>query len=298
MKKVHPWPYWRNLLLFFLFALSIGSVTAYLSTSYRGARFYLRPDRALRLPENTPEKFGAEYQNITLTTEDEISLAAWYTPPQNGALILVAHGYGAARSAKMHAFFAQHGYGVLSWDARAHGSSEGELCTWGVRETLDVAAALDFATRQESVQAIGGYGQSMGAVTLIEAAGVSSSPIEALVADSAFAHIEDMLAKLVSLPVLRPGIRFFIRLKTGLKTEDLRPVEVIGKISPRAVMILHGLSDSTVPPNAAKRLYENSGEPRQLWTEPGVDHVGLYDAYPERFEEKVISFFDAHLLKE
>ncbi len=47
----------------------------------------------------------------------------------------------------------------------------------------------------------------------------------------------------------------------------------------------------------AQKLYEAAGDPRYLWTEAGVNHVGLYSMYPEMYEERVVSFFDAYLLQ-
>jgi fermentation-respiration switch protein FrsA (DUF1100 family) len=283
------------LLLFGLLVLVVVVVATYAVVSYQGAQFYLWPERVQTRAKDTPAKFGIKYQSVTLTTLDKIDLAAWYTQSQNGALILVAHGYGASRSAEMHAFFARSGYGVLSWDARTHGQSEGEICTWGVWEVLDVEAALDFASEQPEIDHIGAYGQSMGAVTLIETA-AAHPQIEALVADSAFASIEEMHVRMVSLPLLRPGIRFFVRWETGLSPGDLRPVDTIEAISPRPIFIIQGQADSVVPPDSAQHLYQAAGEPRQLWTEPGVGHVGMYAAHPELFEQKVIGFFDHYLL--
>lgn len=292
---VRDWRYWRNLLVFTLLILGVGVLAAILALSYRGAQFYLHPARAQSSPGETPAHFGAGYQDVTLTTTDGIDLAAWYTPTRNDALILVAHGYGAARSAEMHAFFARHGYGVLSWDARAHGASEGETCTWGVREVRDVEAALEFTRKQPEIDGIGAYGQSMGGATLIEAAAVYPQ-IEALVADSAFTAIEEMLVEVVATPLLRPGMRLFVQWETGLSPDDLRPVDRIGTISPRPVFILQGQADTMVPPDSASRLYQAAGEPRQLWTEPDVGHVGMYAANPELFEQEVIGFFDRYLL--
>ncbi len=289
------WRYWANLLLFGFLVLVVAIVAMYAIVSYHGAQFYLRPDGVQIRSKDTPAKFGITYQAVTLTTADKIDLAAWYTVPKNGVLILVAHGYGAERFAEIHAFFARHGYGVLSWDARAHGQSEGEICTWGVREVLDVEAALDFALKQPAISRIGAYGQSVGAVTLIEAA-AAYPQIEAVVADSAFPSIEEMLIRIVSSPMLRPGIRFFVQSETGLTPDDLRPMDTIGAISPRPVFIIQGQADSVVPPDSAQRLYRAAGEPRQRWIEPGVGHVGMYTARPELFEQKVIGFFDRYLL--
>src|SRR5918912_1678378 len=74
-------------------------------------------------PGNTLRKYKIPYQTVALITEDGVRLAAWYTPPRNGAVILLAHGYGDNRPEWMHALFAKKGFGVLSWDARAHGES-------------------------------------------------------------------------------------------------------------------------------------------------------------------------------
>ncbi len=300
MNTPNTYTYWRNLILFALLTLGLGILGVFVRVSYQGAQHYLHPKRASRSPGDTPAQFGVEYQSVTITTGDGIDLAAWYTPSQNGALILVAHGYGSIRASNMHALFARHRYGVLSWDARAHGESEGEICTWGAYEVRDVAAALEFVSRQPEVEHIGAYGQSMGAATLIQAtaeySAIEALKIEALIADSSFAAIEDMLIKMVSYPPLRPGLRFFVELETGLSVDDLRPVDVIGEISPRPVFLIQDETDGTVLSDFIYWLYENTGEPRLLWTEFGAGHVGLYTAYPDEYERQMIAFFDQYLL--
>ncbi|MBT3389062.1 MAG: alpha/beta hydrolase [Chloroflexi bacterium] len=287
--------YWRNLLGFSVGMLALGVFYIILRISFDGAQNYAHPARSQQAPEDNPAQHGVAYQNIELFTSDGIWLSAWYTSPENGALILVAHGYGVSRSAEIHALFARNGYGVLSWDARAHGESGGDLCTWGVDEVQDVVAALAFALKQTEVEHVGAYGQSMGAVVLILAA-AEFPQIEALIADSAFPAIEEMLERLVYVPVLRPFVRFFAQLETGLAADELRPLDVVGTISPRPVLFIQGEADATIPADSVVRLYMASGEPRALWTEPGVGHVGMYDAFPYEFERRVIAFFDQYLL--
>jgi alpha-beta hydrolase superfamily lysophospholipase len=141
----------------------------------------LEPSRGALLSEN-----GVSYQEIELLTADGIRLAAWCTPSQNGALILVAHGYGDRRSEDFYNLFSEHGYGVLAWDFRGHGASGGKLVTLGYYEIQDVEAALAYALTRPEVEHIGGWGGSMGAVTMIRAT-ARHPEIEALVADSPFA---------------------------------------------------------------------------------------------------------------
>jgi fermentation-respiration switch protein FrsA (DUF1100 family) len=285
------WRYWRNLSLFGLCALVIGVLGALAHFTYQGAMTFVHPPRLTREPGETPARFGVPYQDVTLVTGDGLKLSAWYTTPENGAMILVAHGHGGIRWDEMHALFARHGYGVLSWDFRAHGESEGEVATLGYYEALDVEAALDFCLAQPGVEWVGAWGGSMGGAATIEAT-TRRDEIEALVIDSTFYSLEAVLEQAVTVPALRPGIRFFAERETGLNADLVEPVERIGLISPRPVFLIQGEADSTAPPDSARRLYDAAGEPRTLWTEPGIEHVGMHDAFPEEYERRVIAFFD------
>ncbi len=179
------WRYWLKLLLFGLLALSIGLLGMIFQFGRRTALGYVHPARSLPRTGETPDRLGIPYQDLTLLTQDGLRLSAWYTPPENGAVILVAHGFRGVRSMDMHALFARHGYGVLSWDFRAHGESEGELSTLGYYEPLDVEAALNIALKQSDVERVGAWGGSMGAVAVIEAA-ARRAEIGAVIADMHF----------------------------------------------------------------------------------------------------------------
>src|SRR6266508_3004127 len=97
----------------------------------------LHPPRIIP-PGNTLRKYNVQYQPVELFTDDGIRLAAWYTPSKKGAVILLAHGYGDNRPEWVYEMLAKKGYGVLAWDARAHGESDGEISTIGYLEVLDV----------------------------------------------------------------------------------------------------------------------------------------------------------------
>ena len=296
MAKKRDWRYWRNLVAFTLCTLAAGVGMGIARVSYQGAMTYVHPPRAQLSVDDTPTRFGIDYQEIRLLTRDGVELSAWYTAPKNGAVILVAHGYGGARSAALHALFVQHGYGVISWDARAHGLSGGDTCTMGFFESLDVEAALDFALRQDTVEHVGAFGQSMGAATIIRAA-AHRSEIEAVVADSAYPTLEDMIDRAVPSPVLRPFVRWFAERETRVSTREMRPVDEIGRISPRPIFIIQGANDNTVPRDSAQRLYDAAGEPRTLWIGDGIGHVGMRDAQPDEYDQRVFAFLDSSLIE-
>lgn len=293
MKK--PPHYWRNLLLFGLAALMVGAVIGVIYLARIWTVAHIHPKRIALAQIGTPADNEVPYQDIELITADGIKLSAWYTPPQNGVVILVAHGHAGIRFLDRHVLFAKHGYGVLSWDFRAHGQSGGETCTFGYYETLDVEAALNYALAQPEVKHVGAWGGSMGGVAIILAA-ARRQEIEAVITDSAFPTLADELAIKLPTRILYPIARFFGESEAGIKIDDVRPIDQIGAISPRPVLIIQGLADATMPADTGQQLYAGAGEPRILWTEPGVGHLGMYPALPQEYESRVISFFDKALL--
>ena len=53
---------------------------------------------------------------------------------------------------------------------------------------------------------------------------------------------------------------------------QIRPIDVIGQIAPRPVLLLHGARDEVVPPADAQALYDRAGEPRELIILPEAGH--------------------------
>ena len=254
----------------------------------------LHPPRILP-PGNTLRKFQVPYESIDLVTEDGIRLSAWYTPPRKGVVILLAHGYGDNRPEWIHALLARKGYGVLSWDARAHGESDGEISTIGYLEVLDVRAALSYVLMQPGVEHVGAWGGSMGGATLIRAA-ADFPEIEALFIDSSFASLEDEFDYLVPYPLINPLAKLIAATKTGINLSAVDPLKDIARISPRPVYIVHGTGDSVAPPDAGRKLYEAASEPRFLWEAEDIQHMMIYLDNPRRYQRRLLGFFEEWLL--
>jgi fermentation-respiration switch protein FrsA (DUF1100 family) len=120
--------------------------------------------------------------------------------------------------------------------------------------------------------------------------------IEALVADSPYATLEDEMNLRVPFPIMRALICFFAERQSGVTLDLVRPVDDIARIGPRPVLIIQGMGDGMVPLDSAQRLYDAAGEPRQLWTENDVPHLNMYAYYKTRYTKRVIKFFDEYLL--
>jgi fermentation-respiration switch protein FrsA (DUF1100 family) len=288
------WKYWARLFFAFIAEAAIALAVLIAGLSYASVYRYLRPPRIIP-PGYTLEERKVKFQAVDLITKDGIRLSTWYTPPKNGTVILLAHGYGDNRPEWVHVLLAKADYGVLAWDARAHGESDGEISTVGYFEVLDVKAGLDYVTAQPNIEHIGAWGGSMGGATMICAA-AQFPQIEALVVDSPYSSLDDEFDYLVPYPFINPLVKFFAEIQTGLDINNLRPVDEIVKISPRPVYIIQGTGDKVVPTDTAEQLFNAAGEPRFLWTEENVIHLGMYLDNPRKYERRVIGFFDEYLL--
>jgi len=245
----------------------------------------------------TPEGFI----DIALETDDGVTLAGWYAPPQNGAVILLLHGAGGSREdLRLYAnMLGQHGYGVLALDLRGHGASGGKTNRLGWTGTRDVGAALAYLQAQPEVRRIGGLGISMGGEVLLGAA-ADYPALAAIAADGATRRCLD---ELLTLPSERPLVRNFtarvmyaaVQVFSGEKPPKPLLHEMVAAKSTPFLLVAAGANLLEVEFN---RLFaETVGERVELWVAPDVEHTAAFKRYPDEYEQRVIAFFDRTLAK-
>jgi pimeloyl-ACP methyl ester carboxylesterase len=69
-----------------------------------------------------------------------------------------------------------------------------------------------------------------------------------------------------------------VALKTRIAPGGWDPVpeaphEVVGRISPAPLLIVHGDADPYFPVEHAEKLHRAAAEPKELWVEPGFGHA-------------------------
>ncbi|MEK7324278.1 MAG: alpha/beta fold hydrolase [Chloroflexota bacterium] len=294
---------WIKLIAFALVTLGLAGGGVVLNISYTNADSFIH--REEQFPAETPADYNLPYEDVTLTTGDGLKLAAWYVPSQNGAAVLALHGYHSTRDEMLNEakLLADHGYGALIIEARAHGYSEGELITFGLKEALDARAGLDYLLARPDVDPdrIGALGNSQGAVTLLLAT-AQYPEIKACVGNSPYASLQDEIATGVKAFAgldpfpFAPLIQFFAEREAGFTAEAVAPINHIAQISPRPVFLMQGGSDATIPTDSGQRLYDAAGEPKELWFDAELGHVQFDTKRPEEYERRVIEFFDEYLL--
>jgi fermentation-respiration switch protein FrsA (DUF1100 family) len=127
--------------------------------------------------------------------------------------------------------------------------------------------------------------------------------VAAVIVESTYSSIEDNIAEgvkgLTGLPPFpfAPLIIFFGQREAGVDINAVRPVDVIGQISPRPLLIIHGEEDGLITVRNAHRLYEAAGEPKQLYIVSHVPHGGFLQAAPLEYPRRILAFLDQYLLK-
>lgn len=296
------WRKIRNLALFGLGGLLAAAFfTALIALPYGRAYGLVHPARTPIT--RAPADLGLPSEDIQLTTSDGLTLTAWYIPPRNGVVVIGAHGMGGNRAQMLEeaAFLYGKKYGVLLLDLRNHGQSEGEVTTLGLYETRDIAAAVEYIHQREGADAAAAaFGHSMGAATVLMAA-AQLPEIDAVIAVSSFTSVEDNVSEGVrTLTGLDPRffaplVLFFGQRLAGVDISAVRPVDVIGRISPRPVLLIHGARDETLPARNSYRLYEAARDPKELVVYESVGHEGFIFQEPEEYPQKILSFLEKYL---
>ena len=222
---------------------------------------------------------GRPPQDITLETSDGLRLEGWYVPSRNRAAVIAFPGRkGTQSQARM---LVRHGYGVLLFDRRGEGDSDGDPNGLGWDGERDLLAALAFLRERPDVDPdrIGGIGRSVGGELLIQTAARE-------------AYEQDGAERWLTLPTwwaTTAGTAVFGNQGIPDNLNDL-----VAEISPRAVYLIYA-ERGQGGEDLSATFYESAGRPKFLWkTDSG--HVGGIDDQPVQYERRVIGFFDRYLL--
>ena len=220
-------------------------------------------------------------------------------PSRNGATVIVFPGRsGPQKHARM---LIRHGYGVLLFDRRGEGASEGDpnLFGWVGDRDLHAAAAFLRTRRDVDPERIGGIGLSVGGEMLIHAA-AHSDAFRAIVSEGASGQsVRDGLANGDTLDAYLGGGPNTLAI--AVFTNTLPPPSLkseIPKVAPTAVFLVYGekgQNGSETKPN--KLFYAAAREPKQIWEVPNGQHIAGITTAPAEYERRVVAFFDRTLLE-
>jgi uncharacterized protein len=194
---------------------------------------------------------------------------------------------------------ARHGYGVLLFDRRGEGESEGDPNAFGWAGTRDLEAAVSYLRTRPDVDdnRIGGVGLSVGGEVMLQAA-AETDAFKAIVAEGAGVRsVREAVHVPGAVKVIFTEISAIATLGTAVFASDLPPPglnDLSAEISEPLFVIYSDLGQGGE--TISRQYYDAAKGPKELWAAPG-GHTGAISAAPDEYERRVIGFFDDNLLE-
>ncbi len=255
-----------------------------------------------RPPVDDIDLGSANVEDVELRTSDGLTLEGSYVPSRNGAAVIVAFGRkGTQDPARM---LARQGYGVLIFDRRGEGESDGDPnpYAWDDGEK-DLVAAIEFLKARQDVEPgrIGGIGLSVGGETFLQAA-ANSDDLAAVVSEGATARSGSELDSVPGSPWGQVALNRLITAGTVVFSNAFPPehlIDQVDQVAPRAIFLIYAPKVDNGDERRFNRAYfREAGRPKAIWGVPEAGHVGAQDARPREYERRVTRFFDQSLRKE
>lgn len=260
--------------------------------------------------------FGITSERVTLTTDDALSIAAWRTRADNpkGSVIILS----GIDNPSVTAFFgyakmlSDNGWDSLLIEMRARSESEGDEIGLGMTEWLDVKAGTDYLLADGEVKdlPIVAMGTSMGAGTVITAAG-EVPEIDAVISISAFSSWSNMFAEYMAMAGIPkaiaimdiPFVNMYMGFHFGFDALKYSPVNGIGKLGERPILMMHSTEDSQVPYSEFERLLEAASKKDidvTTFIREGDEHFVCYEQYFDsptqdiEFSQAILDFLNVN----
>lgn len=264
------------------------------------AWFSIRPPRMPQFV--TPGLMGEPHETVSIKTVDNQTLRAWWVPGNGSTTIIFAHGYFTNRCefVPFVTRFKDRGANCLFFDHRAHGTSTGKRCTFGVEEAIDVEAVIDWVTQNRPNDRIVLVGNSMGGVACaINCAGRPLN-VDAIVLDSPYATVGEgakgwwtFFARGKFKGFLRPCSMFGSAFaRADLKSVNL--AEALKKIRGVPVLLLFASNDPLISRESAQECIDAAGEMGEAVWFHKSNHARARFHEPELYNESVFDFMVRH----
>lgn len=244
------------------------------------------------------------HKECEVTSFDGLRLRGRYYEYAKGAPIeLMFHGYrgngerdlcgGVQRCFRLRR-------NVLIVDQRASGRSEGKVITFGINESKDCLAWIDFIIKEFGKDAkIILTGISMGAATVMMTAGKElPKNVICVLADCGYTSPKEIIMKVIkdmNLPekLAYPFVKLGAKIYGRFNLEETSALEAMEKCMV-PVIFIHGESDDYVPCNMSRRLYDLCKSPKVLVTVPNAGHGLAYLVDMEGYFDALHTFSKEH----
>ena len=181
------------------------------------------------------------------------------------------HGVADNRSSAVGVidWLTQRGFDVVAYDSRAHGQSDGSVCTYGFYEKRDLKHVIDSLVPGPVLL----IGTSLGGAVAIQGA-VGNERVVGVIAAETFSDLRTIAIERAPRVLPRPIIARAFRVAEEQGHFDVAVVSpAVAAASLRIpVLLIHGANDVDTRPEHSRRIFSALKGPKQLLLVPGAGH--------------------------
>lgn len=264
----------KKLIRFLLISfLSLFLFNAWMYSQQPGMVFY-----PLTELKSTPADWGLAYEDVALTTSDNVAIHGWYIPAKESKqVILFFHGNGGNISHRGDSLEIFHslGFNVLIIDYRGYGKSKGAMSEQGFY--LDAVAAWQYLLNKRNFKShdIIIFGRSLGGAIATQLA--THVDQKALIVESTFSSVKDMAS------MMMPFVSKLIYLRYSFNTEKM-----INKVN-SPLLLMHSQDDDIVPYELGEKVFAAADSPKYFFALQGNHNDGFMQSVTEY--KKALTWF-------
>ncbi|MCJ7500018.1 alpha/beta hydrolase, partial [bacterium] len=222
---------------------------------------------------SSPAAEGLAFEDVYLESDGN-SLHGWYIPASGDQVVLWMHGNAGNIADRLdQAVEMKRALGVSSFmfDYRGYGKSEGRPSEKGLYQDAEAAFKWLTETRGINPGNIILYGHSLGSAVSVDLALEKGMNAGGMVLESPFTSAADVARTI------------YFGLPVGLvMSVTLDNIGRIGEVK-MPILIIHGVSDTVIPFEMGKKLFDAAPEPKTFLPIAGGDHSDCYYVAPEEY---------------
>jgi hypothetical protein len=259
-----------------------------------------------RVEFSNPSQVGANYDRISLLTEDGIQLEAWriYSPKVKTPKARLVFFHGNAQNLSSHFHYLiwalDFNYEIFIFSYRGFYKNKGDPTPRGTLS--DGLAALDWVQKQSQKDKIPwvAFGQSLGGAVLMrslaekkEKLGSEFIPPVLVAIDCSFHSYQEVGRKVLAKNWFTWPLQW---LSYFVLSDRYAPNKKIANLSPIPLLVMHGTQDPTVSYSLGERIFEIAREPKYFWPLEGAGHTDVFFienfVYRKKFDDLVMTQID------
>ncbi|MBE6634855.1 MAG: alpha/beta hydrolase [Ruminococcaceae bacterium] len=240
-----------------------------------------------------------KYENIYTESHDGLRLRArLYKVKEDAPFVIQCHGYKSTPMLDFSgggALAMEMSMNVIMIDQRAHGESEGRTISFGLNESRDLSAWVEYVVKNYGEdRKILLNGISMGAATVLMASAMPlPKNVVGIAADCPYSSTKEIIKKVIRdmhLPadILYPFVRLGARVLGGFDPDKCNPEEAV-KSASLPILLVHGEADSFVPFYMSERI-KASNPNIEFHAFPNADHGKSFIEDTDRYKTAFIEF--------